>query len=134
MMATRWPLRLRASATVRSCDSAPPPPRGVKLLSSTMRTDSGLVAGLGSGLAWSPWAARASPASSCIDIPAQPQLQHQEPPEIVGMIPAATLVLVEEFGDEVGLEPAAGASTRVEQRVGHQRLEAPGTSHPHADG
>src|SRR3954468_4193927 len=95
----------RWRAMVRSCDSAPPPPRAMKLLSRTMSTRSGTDArGAGSG---------------CVDISPQPQLEHEEAPDVVGVVPAAALVLDEEALDERRLPQAAGARARVEQRVAH---------------
>src|SRR5439155_4328994 len=114
-MARRCPARLSANAMVRSCDSAPPPPRLVKFDSSTMRM-------------------RKGGASRCIDVPPQPQLEHEQAEQIVRMIPAAALVIGEQFLDERRAPEAARDGARVEQRLAHHRLERRIAAHPHADG
>src|SRR6185312_17270448 len=115
MMATRCPARLSASAMVRSCDSAPPPPRLVKFDSSTIRMRSG-------------------GASRCIDVPPQPQLEHQEAEQVIRVVPAAALVIRDQLLDELAPPEAACDGARVEQRLAHHLLERRIGAHPHADG
>src|SRR5947208_3576489 len=113
-MTTRCPARLSASAMVRSCDSAPPPPRLVKFDSSTIKMRNG-------------------GASRCIDVPPQPQLEHEQAEQVVRVIPAAALVIGEELLDEGGAPEAARAGARIEQRLAHHRLERRVRAHTHAD-
>src|SRR6188768_1520129 len=96
---------------VRSCDSAPPPPRSVKSLSSTINTRSG-----GAPFVGAPW-------SGGIDISPEPPFHDKESPDAVGMIPCAAFVLRHQALHERRVPEAALARPLVKQRVAHRRLE-----------
>src|SRR5580692_5432635 len=128
---TCCPIRRRWSANVRSCDSAPPPPCGRKSLSKTMSTRNrrAVAAAAAPGVT----AAGATALSTPIDVSPQPVLQHVEPPDRVGVIPAAAFVLGQQPLDERRVPPAAGARAIVEQRLAHGPLKGGIAAQPHGD-